>query len=459
VYSYFGQYQEAAQVLERAVRLAPEGADAYNNLGVAYYHLGRYEVAAEALNRAARLAPEFAPTYRNLSDAYQKLGRFKEADEARQVADRLAAAAPAQRGPRLLASGDLRRDAQGPADDARRAGSSILIIKDDVRADEQGGEPAARDTARAPLAPEHAAVKDKPQEQAAGPAATQPTPVTAPDTEAGPAAAVNEAHGHRAIGEKVAAPQPEPALDNEAAPDPLTKTYRVGVGDVLDIRLLNATTQGPTLYTIQAGGLLDYPLAGEPVQVVGLTPGEIEAQLAARIKLYEQPRVVAGVHEYTSHVVNVSGLVSTPGAKVLRREAVPLYVLLADAQPKDEAGRALIMSPAGQRRVVELDDAEAVEALVRPGDVVTVLARPPQFFYVGGEVKQPGEKAFRPGITLTQAILIAGGQTRTASDMIEVIREGANRLLTTTRYDLRRITSGQIPDLLIQAGDRIEVKH
>ncbi|MGH9901809.1 MAG: SLBB domain-containing protein, partial [Pyrinomonadaceae bacterium] len=214
-----------------------------------------------------------------------------------------------------------------------------------------------------------------------------------------------------------------------------------------------------TLYTILAGGLLDYPAAGEPMPVVGLTTSEIEARLAARIKLDEPPRVVVGVREYNSHTVYVSGLVNAPGTKVLRREAVPLYVLMADAQPKPEAGRAVVTSPTGRHRIVALDDVEAMNLLIHPADVVTVQGHKSQFFYVGGEVKQPGEKVFRSGITLTQAVLIAGGRTRAAGNIVELVRKGVDGLLVRSRYDIRDINSGKVPDPLVEPGDRIEMKN
>jgi len=77
---------------------------------------------------------------------------------------------------------------------------------------------------------------------------------------------------------------------------------------------------------------------------------------------------------------------------------------------------------------------------------------------IGGEMRSPGEKAFHPGITLTQAILIAGGLTRKSNE-IKLAREGANKLLELRRYKLNEINSGKLPDPLIQPGDRITVAH
>jgi protein involved in polysaccharide export with SLBB domain len=245
-----------------------------------------------------------------------------------------------------------------------------------------------------------------------------------------------------------------------APPPPLTSIYRIGVGDVLDIRLLNAQSRDSTLYSVMAGGLLEYPLAGDPVQVVGLTTDEVDARLTSKIKLYENPQVVVSVREYASHTVIVAGLVNEPGTKVLRREAMPLYVLLAEAQLKPEAGRASIMRADGQSLMVNLTDPKATTTLVMPGDVITIAALPPQapqFFYIGGQVTSPGQKDFHAGLTLTQAVLASGGTTRFAGSKVKVSRQGADGRLVTTEYNLKQIEAGKIPDPVLQPGDRLEV--
>src|SRR5215212_11770463 len=90
-----------------------------------------------------------------------------------------------------------------------------------------------------------------------------------------------------------------------------------------------------------------YPLLRDPLTVSGMTTDELSAQLVAEFRhrgLYEKPQVRVSVREYASHTVLVSGLVNDPGTKVLKREAIPLYVVVAEAQPKPEAGRASIIS-------------------------------------------------------------------------------------------------------------------
>src|ERR1044072_2343762 len=60
-----------------------------------------------------------------------------------------------------------------------------------------------------------------------------------------------------------------------STPEPSpTEIYRVGVGDVLDIRLLNSANSKSTLFTFVAGGLIELPIAGGTISVAGLTPDE-----------------------------------------------------------------------------------------------------------------------------------------------------------------------------------------
>lgn len=252
------------------------------------------------------------------------------------------------------------------------------------------------------------------------------------------------------------------AATNAAAPPP-TSIYRLGAGDILDIRLTGSMSREPTLYTVLANGTIDYPLAGEPTRVAGLTPEEISARLAEAIKrrgIFDRAQFQVSVREYASHTALVSGLVDQPGQKVLRREAVPLYVVLAEAFPRPEAGRVVIISRStGQTKTLDLSDSNALNELVANGDVVNVQSRPREFFYIGGMIGSVGQKDFTPGMTLTQAILASGGLTREAGAKVRVAvaRQGADGRLVTAEYDLREIEAGRVPDPRVQPGDRIEV--
>ncbi|MGH9871294.1 MAG: polysaccharide biosynthesis/export family protein [Pyrinomonadaceae bacterium] len=247
----------------------------------------------------------------------------------------------------------------------------------------------------------------------------------------------------------------------EAADDSaLTEIYRVGVGDVLDIRLRNSPSNRSTLYSVVDGGLIDFPIAGGPISVIGLTTKEIQARLTSELKrlaVEERTQVTVGVRQYASHTVVITGLVGSPGTKILRREAVPLYVLLAEVQPRLDAARVVILRGGTPTPVLDLSDSAALNFIVRPGDVINLTARPQEFYYIAGNINYPGQKSFQPGITLVQAILAAGGLAR--NNLVELSREGANGRLTTTKIKVKEIKSGKVEDPKLQPGDRIAVLY
>src|SRR6185295_15828833 len=97
---------------------------------------------------------------------------------------------------------------------------------------------------------------------------------------------------------------------------------------------------------ITASGLLEHPMLSEPLPAGGLTTDEIGSRIESEIKrraLMENPKVSVGVRDYASHMILVSGLVKDSCTKILRREAIPLYVVVADAQPLREAARVTVV--------------------------------------------------------------------------------------------------------------------
>jgi protein involved in polysaccharide export with SLBB domain len=240
--------------------------------------------------------------------------------------------------------------------------------------------------------------------------------------------------------------------------------YRVGVGDILDIQIQDSMSTRSTLYTVLEGGVLDYPLASASLPVAGLTTEAIAERLSSSIKVLNNPPVTVKVRDFASHTVSVIGFVGLPGTKVLRREAVPMYVILSESMPLVEATTATVMRDGKTAFVVNLKDSNALNQLLQDGDLIRVsgnatAATAPEFFYGGGEVNAPGQKAFHSGITLTQAIIASGGTSRNAGNVVRVSRQNADGRLVSSEYNLHNIQNGKTPDPLIQKGDRIEVNR
>jgi protein involved in polysaccharide export with SLBB domain len=246
----------------------------------------------------------------------------------------------------------------------------------------------------------------------------------------------------------------------ESADVSATSTYKIGVGDVLDIRLLNSRLTGSSLYSVIEGGVIDLPIAGGVVHVGGFTTEQVQANIVSELKrrsVEEGAHVSVGIRQYASHTIIITGLVNSQGTKILRREAVPLYVVMAEAQPRLDAARISIMRAGSAQQVLDLSDPATLNTLVRSGDVINVSARQQEFYYIAGRVNYPGQKTFQPGITLLQAILAAGGVSKPHDNGIEVSRAGADGRLSTTKFKLKEIKSGKVEDPKLHAGDRIEV--
>ncbi|HEY0366398.1 MAG TPA: polysaccharide biosynthesis/export family protein [Pyrinomonadaceae bacterium] len=251
--------------------------------------------------------------------------------------------------------------------------------------------------------------------------------------------------------------------DSSAASTPersLTEIYRVGIGDVLDIRLPNsANSRSSTLFTVVTGGVIDLPIAGGTISVAGLTPDEIQNVISFELKrraVDDKAQVSVGVRQFVSHSVVVTGLVVNPGTRFLRREMVPLYVVLAESQLRNDGGRVVILRGGTPGQAHDLSDPATLNVTVQSGDVITVTSRPQEFYYIGGRISYPGQKLFQPGITLLQAFLAAGG-TGKPDNKVEISREGADGRLVTIHYTIKQIKSGVVQDPKLHPGDRIEI--
>jgi polysaccharide export outer membrane protein len=368
-YGLTGLYPQAVTILQRAVKLDPQFADAHFALGHAYFDLKQWRNAVESFKTAVELNPKDREARDRLGLARAMLW---EEDSAKLAAQR-------------------RQNSPQPV-----------------------SEPVSLN-------------------------------VSAPTTT-----------------ETTAAAPPAPEVNAAAASEELvlTRIYRIGPSDVLDIRINDSAASQSTLFTVTPSGFLEHPMLAEPMQANGLTVDEIGSKFESELKrraVVENPKVSVGIRDYASHTILVSGLVKDSGTKILRREAIPLYVVVADAQPLPEAARVTVLR--NERNAtfeIDLTQTKDMSLLVRPGDVITLLPNVMQFVYVSGEVKLPGEKTFRRGLTLTQAIIAAGGVTPKAKEA-RLGRDNGEGFLVVTRYKLKDIESGKVQDPVVKPGDRITI--
>jgi polysaccharide export outer membrane protein len=74
-----------------------------------------------------------------------------------------------------------------------------------------------------------------------------------------------------------------------------------------------------------------------------------------------------------------------------------------------------------------------------------------------GQVAKPGSFPLTPGLTLMQAISLAGGLTAIANDDNVTLTRKIDKGTKTVTISVDAITDGKAPDVPLQAGDRVYV--
>lgn len=244
-----------------------------------------------------------------------------------------------------------------------------------------------------------------------------------------------------------------------------TEIYKIGVGDILFINLKNSQ-HGSGYFTVHGDGTIDYPLAGDHVMVADRTVENIKKTLASGITLFSDPEVDVKVREYASHRITVSGLVENPGKRSLQREAMPIFVIRAEAGAQSKATRALITrAPLLPIESYDLNDPKTDNVLVYPGNAIEFVSDGANertaregFFFIVGEIASSGQKEIMPGLTLYQAVSGAGGPKGSAKK-VTLRRKNEKGLFVVFEHNLRSIKDGKSPDPAILAGDVIEIRN
>lgn len=141
------------------------------------------------------------------------------------------------------------------------------------------------------------------------------------------------------------------------------RPYQVGPFDKLTIDVFGIEELKEREVQADASGRISFPLAGI-VEVAGLTPGEIEAQLEARLRsaFVRDPQVTVNLKETVSQVVTVDGQVREPGLyPVIGR--MTLMRAIATAKGTDEfasLSSVVVFRTVGGQRLAALYNLKAI---------------------------------------------------------------------------------------------------
>lgn len=234
---------------------------------------------------------------------------------------------------------------------------------------------------------------------------------------------------------------------------------QLGPGDLVSVSVYGQPDMNGDVY-VSNEGTISVPLLG-PVNVAQLSPVEAARRVESALishQLLVQPHVTIQLLQSHSQLVSVLGEVQKPGRYPVSPDT-NIIQLLAEAGGETENGADFVYVLRNQTQGTQrlrvnltgLGDANYAlpHDMLRAGDSVYVPRA--QQIYVYGEVRAPGMYRFRPGMTVMEAITLAGG----------IDAAGSRR-----RFELKRTgTDGQVQvlhvkaDDLVQPGDNIRVKQ
>ncbi len=257
--------------------------------------------------------------------------------------------------------------------------------------------------------------------------------------------------------------------------------YRIGPGDVLDIRAFNKPQYSRESVRVDGRGMIRMPLIEGEIQAACRTEEELAREITTRYLEYlRNPQIDVFIRDYQSQLVSVLGSVRTPTRFQLQRRVRLLELLSHAGGPNDNAGRTIQIVHTAPPSMCEtsaqtepeesaisvLDNYKLSETLkgeaaanpyVRPGDVISV-SEAEQAFIVGN-VLRPSAIPLKERITVSRAIAMSGGtMPDTKGDRVRIVRQPpGSTTKTEILVDLKAIDKQKAEDIVLQAGDIVDV--
>ena len=258
---------------------------------------------------------------------------------------------------------------------------------------------------------------------------------------------------------------------------PQDDRYRIGPGDVLDIRIYNRPQLSRDAVRVEGNGMIRMPLIENEIQANCLTEGELAKEISTRYaRYYKNLQVDVFIKEYHSKQVAIIGAVNEQSRFELQRRVRLLELLTYAKGPSAKAGQTInIVHSTAASPCKQTDESDASAAFssyklsdvlqgdpksnpyLESGDIVT-LPEADQV-YVVGNVFMPLTISLKEPITLTRAIAMAGGLKQdTRKDKIRVLRsEPGTTIRKEITIDLEAIEKKRSEDLALAPNDIVDV--
>jgi polysaccharide export outer membrane protein len=195
--------------------------------------------------------------------------------------------------------------------------------------------------------------------------------------------------------------------------------YVLGPSDVIQVMIYGQAETGVTT-RIKADGTIVMPFIGA-VKAEGESNISLARVVADRMisgGFLKDPIVNIEISEYASKTVNVAGRVGGPSIVPLDKPYTALEVLLKTGWVRENGANYVYLNRPGQaEKRLEVESMVRGNAdnnpLMQPGD--TLYVPDADSFYIYGAVAGTGRYPILPGMTVRQAITLAGGVTSSGS--------------------------------------------
>lgn len=243
--------------------------------------------------------------------------------------------------------------------------------------------------------------------------------------------------------------------------DPFQGSYKVGRLDVIRIEV-PGDSEFTAEATVSDKGTISYSFLGE-LKVEGLTVSEIAEMIQKELiskKLLTQPTVTVVVKTYRSQSVTVLGEVRTPGKYYLQGLDKLLDVIAEAGGITLNAGDVAInrTTPKGPEIItVKASTLLSDTTPLVSGDVILVRTKEISQVFVSGEVVAGKPLVYVEGLTVSQAILMAGGLNRFGSKKAITIRRKVDGKGEILKVNLSDIEKGKAKDNPLIPNDQVYV--
>lgn len=274
--------------------------------------------------------------------------------------------------------------------------------------------------------------------------------------------------------------QPDPKSSATQSTSQAADRYRIGPGDVLDIRIFNRPQLSRDAVRVEGNGMIRMPLVDDEIQAACKTEGELAQEIKTRyLKFYRNPQVDVFIKEYHSREVAVIGAVNDPARYQMQRRIRLLDLLGYAKGPSDKSGQTIniVRAPrtglcdngatstetGGTFISLRLNDTlrgeEKANPYVEPGDIVTIPEA--DQVYVVGNVYHPQALPMKDPISVSRAIAMAGGPLRDSkTDRVRIVRRQPGSSTASELFvNLTEIRRMKAEDIALQPNDIVEVSE